>query len=240
MPASKQVTVQIWRGGSDGEYRDYQVPLLTSQTVLDLLTDLQRHVDTTLSYRFACRVGMCGSCAVRINDRAGWACRTLVTSVVAGGRLTLAPLANLPIIKDLVCDMQPFIRTWQDARGIFEPGPEPASSFAPIPPNAPRRQRVDAAIECINCGCCHSACDVVAAMPSYLGPAALNRAWTLTNDDRDQGDQQRLRAIAVDGGCHNCHSNHQCSARCPMELNPAASIAGLKKSVAAAVLKGRL
>ena len=87
---------------------------------------------------------------------------------------------------------------------------------------------------------CYAACDVVAWNPAYLGPAALNRAWTLVNDVRDGARRERLAAVAGDAGCHACHTHQTCSERCPMQLAPTASIAGLKRATAIAALRGEL
>jgi len=103
-----------------------------------------------------------------------------------------------------------------------------------------RRQHADAGIECIGCGVCYGACDVVAVKPNYLGPAALNRAWTLVNDARDAMGGKRLSLVAGDDGCLGCHSQQGCQAHCPKSLNPTLAIAGLKRAVAAAALKGKL
>jgi len=234
------ITVSVWRGGEEGSFESYTVPLIPEQTILDLLTYIQRHSDPSLSYRFACRVGMCGSCAMQVNGKPRWTCRTLVRKVVQNNELRLEPLPNLPVIKDLVVDMEPFFDKWQKAKGRFEPGESVATEFLPIKPDSPERILVDEAIECINCGCCYAACDVVASRQEYLGPAALNRAWSLINDARDCANTERLQAVTGDGGCQACHTNSQCVARCPIQLNPTRSIAGLKKKAAIAVLKGGL
>ena len=105
---------------------------------------------------------------------------------------------------------------------------------------APARRAADAAIECINCGVCYAACDTVRWNSGYLGPAALNRAWTLVNDERDAGNTERLAAVAADGGCHACHSHQSCQEHCPVALNPTASIAGLKRRAMQAYLKGEI
>lgn len=237
------ITVSIRRsgGGDDvGEFQSYQVPYQEDQTILDLLTHIQRTMDSSLSYRFACRVGMCGSCAMRVNGKPRWTCRTLVRKALKDGELNLEPLSNLPVVKDLVVDMEPFFDKWQEAKGRFEPEGSAVQEFAPITPDNPTRQLADAAIECINCGCCYDACDVVDKNKDYLGPAALNRAWSLINDERDGANAERLKAVSGEGGCQNCHTNSQCLARCPIQLNPTRSIAGLKKKVAVAMLRGEL
>src|SRR5262249_43184613 len=98
----------------------------------------------------------------------------------------------------------------------------------------------DAGIECIGCAVCYASCDVVALNPGYLGPAALNRAWTLVNDERDAGNDARLRAVAGDAGCHACHSHQSCALACPKEIDPTSAIAGLKRATARAALRGSL
>src|ERR1700719_4488558 len=115
-----ELTVSLWRGAQQGRYETYKVPWRENQTVLDVVTVVQRHLDPTLSYRFACRVGMCGSCAMTVNGRPRWTCRTHVSSVVKGGTLEIAPLSNMPVIKDLATDMKPFFEKWQAAKGVFE------------------------------------------------------------------------------------------------------------------------
>ena len=87
---------------------------------------------------------------------------------------------------------------------------------------------------------CYAAGDVVKWNPDYLGPAALNRAWTLLNDVRDAAWLERLRAVSGDAGCHACHSHVSCTERCPKKLSPTASIAGLKRAAAKAVVQGDL
>lgn len=238
MSGSLSVTVQR---GTDGKRLDrFEVPRQPAQTVLDVVTWIQREADPTLAYRFACRVGMCGSCAMTVNGRPRWTCRTRVETVTTDGTLTLQPLRNLPVVKDLVVDMAPFFAKWTAAHGAFAPRDDLGTDFAVVPPESPERRAADAAIECIGCGVCHAACDVVAWRSDYLGPAALNRAWTLVNDVRDGDAPARLAAIAGDAGCHACHSHGSCTAHCPKSLSPTASIAGLKRAVLRAALQGRL
>jgi fumarate reductase iron-sulfur subunit len=233
------IEVRVWRGGAEGSFQAFHVPRRSSQTVLDLVTYIQRKLDPTLAYRFACRVGMCGSCAMTVDGKPRWTCRTHVAKL-EGDVLTIEPLKNLPIVKDLVADLAPFFDKWAKAGGAFVPSAVPGADFAVVPPASAARQAADAGIECIGCAVCYSACDVVAWNRDYLGPAALNRAWTLQNDVRDAGQRARLAAVAGDAGCHACHTQQSCRAHCPKSLNPSASIAGLKRSVLGALLKGAL
>ncbi len=288
------LSVRVWRGSGEGAYAVYDVPRRPSQTVLDVVTHIQRQIDPTLAYRYACRVGMCGSCAMTVNGRARWTCRTHVEAVAADDALTIGPLAHLPVIRDLVTDMREFFDKWARAKGAFVPAathaltssPSPMSAAGPsqganctpsggspaaraasvgahttgrgekksgapapriamddfvrIDPASKARRAADAAIECIGCGICYASCDVVAWNRAYLGPAALNRAWTLHNDPRDGARTERLAAIAGDAGCHACHTHQSCTERCPKKLAPTASIAGLKRAVAQALVSGEL
>jgi len=201
---------------------------------------IQRHLDSTLSFRYACRVGICGSCAMQVNGVPRWTCRTRAGEVIEHDRLQIAPLKNFPVVKDLTVDMQRFFKKWDRAEGVFHPSNPGGSNFARVAPDSVARRLVDAGIECIGCGVCYAACDVVAWKPDYLGPAALNRAWTLHNDERDNGTTARLRAVAGDAGCHACHTQQNCRQWCPKQLNPTAAIAGLKRASTSAVLKGHL
>ena len=232
--------VRVWRGKADGAFQMFEVPRHPSQTVLDVVTYIQRALDPTLAYRFACRVGMCGSCAMTVNGVPRWTCRTHIDKVAEKDRITIGPLRNLPVIRDLVTDMSRFFDKWARARGSFEGKRTRQDDFARISPDSQNRKQVDAGIECIGCGVCYAACDVVSWNPDYLGPAALNRAWTLVKDQRDTARLERLRAVAGDAGCHSCHTHMSCTERCPTKLSPTAGIAGLKREIAKAVLRGDL
>jgi fumarate reductase iron-sulfur subunit len=235
------ITVRVWRGTAGaGAFEEFEVPQQPSQTILDVVTWIQRHLDAGLSYRFACRVGMCGSCAMMVNGIPRWTCRTHVNRVMRDNRLTIEPLRNLPVIKDLACDMSAFFDKWNQAEGHFHGSTTRHQAVAALSPNSPQRRIADAATECINCAICYASCDVVSWNTDYLGPAALNRAWSLQNDTRDAAHGPRLRAVAGDAGCHQCHSMQGCASHCPNELNPTASIAGLKRMVTRAWIDGSL
>ena len=159
---NSHLEVRIWRGRDDGRLAAYRVPASDNQTVLDVVTWVQRHLEPALAYRFACRVGVCGSCAMTVNGRPRWTCRTHVKKVAPDGRLTVEPLRNLPRIKDLAADLTPFFDKWHRAGGRFKGAATRRDSLALVDPGSPQRKAADAGIECINCAICYSACDVVA------------------------------------------------------------------------------
>jgi fumarate reductase iron-sulfur subunit len=195
--------------------------------VLDALVAIQRGQDQTLAFRYACRVGMCGSCAMVINGRERWACRTrlapLATDVV-----DLRPLYHLPLVRDLVVDMARFDAAFQGLGAAFVPRPG-AEPYAIVAGDSAERREIDEAIECIGCGMCVSACTMTARDSPFPGPAALNRALTLERDHRDHAAEARWRVLLSDDALTRCHGQGNCTAVCPMGLQPATSIARLKR-----------
>ena len=225
------MSVKIWRGTKSGSFQTYSVPIQAQQTVLDIVTYVQRNLDSSLSYRFSCRVGMCGTCAMMVNGIPRWTCRTQSSKIHKKKQIEIAPLRNFPIIKDLVVDMDVFFEKWRTA-GTFQSNSTEITKFAQVEPQSSNRTAADSAIECIGCGVCYAACDVVRWKPNYLGPAALNRGWSLYNDVRYEHPDRLLRSLTSNSGCLSCHTTQSCSKFCPKELDPSASIAGLKsKSV---------
>lgn len=241
MPGQDHLTVTVQRGGPGAPLRPqtFEVPAYDNQTVLDVVSWIQQNADPTLTYRFACRVGMCGSCAMMVNGVPRWTCRTHVSKVRDGNAIEVGPLRNLPVIKDLAADMDPFFDKWVAAEGRHHPTRTREEEIAPVNPQAEERQAANAGIECINCSVCYSACDTVAGNPDYLGPAALQRAWTLYNDAKDADRDAILDAVSGKGGCHSCHSMGSCTAYCPNELDPLSAIAGLKRATAKRFFGGR-
>lgn len=228
--ADQTLAVQIWRGKIDGGLKTYSIPLRENQTVLDIVSEVQRRHEPSLAYRFACRVGVCGSCAMTVNGRPRWTCRSHVNDVIENGELVIEPLRSHPLIKDLVCDLSTFLDTWNQACAVFKPTRTRHDKPARISPQNTARAAASAGIECINCAVCYSACDVVAWDDKYLGPAALNRAWTLINDERHAHRHETLNLAMGAGGCSSCHSMGNCTRHCPVGLSPSQGIAGLKRA----------
>ncbi len=222
-----------WSPGATERTRDYPVTPREGMTVLDALVEIQRGIDPTLAFRHACRVGMCGSCAMVVDGRERWACRTLLAGL---GRqtVTLRPLYHFPLIRDLVVDMEPFRQKMLAVGAHFTARSAPAE-FARVGGDSPERRRVDAAIECIGCGMCVSACTMVAHDARFPGPAALNRAFTLEIDRRDAGRASRRALLASEDGPVRCHGQAGCTEVCPMEISPTDSILRLRRRALAAL-----
>src|SRR5438552_9851204 len=152
--------VKVWRGGADGWFQTFPVPRRDAQTVLDVVTYIQRRLDPTLAYRFACRVGMCGPCAMTVNGQPRWTCRTHVAAVARKDTLEIAPRANLPIVRDLLPDLREFFDKWARARAQFQPTKTRRDDFARIEPASPARRAIAVAIQCIGCGAGYAAFDL--------------------------------------------------------------------------------
>ena len=216
-----------WTPGFRERIQRFWVPAREGMTVLDALVDAQRRLDPTLAFRYACRVGMCGSCAMVVNGRERWACRTLLKSLRTG-IVTVRPLYHFPLIRDLVVDMAPLAEQSARVGGAFVPK-EATPAAARIPAGAPERGRIDPAIECIGCGMCVSACTMVANDERFPGPAALNRLYTLQADSRDGAHEDRSAVMLSEDTLTRCHTEMNCTDVCPMGLSPTASILALRR-----------
>lgn len=137
----RQLTVRISRGAGDGEFTVYSVPWRDNQTVLDVVTEVQRTLEPSLSYRYACRVGVCGSCAMTVNGKPRWTCRTHVSRVEEDGVIVIEPLRNMPRIKDLVVDMREFFQKWKRAGNTFVGTATRHDPPAMVSPQSKKRSR---------------------------------------------------------------------------------------------------
>ncbi len=219
------IRVVRWAPGEAERQQVYSIAEGPDTTVLDALVDIQRRQDHTLAFRYACRVGMCGSCAMVVNGRERWACRTRLITLGAGV-IDVRPLYHLPLLRDLVVDMAPFHDKLRTVGGAFVPEAN-APEYAVVSGDSAERREIDEAIECIGCGMCLSACTMVAHAPRFPGPAALNRAFTLRRDRRDTAGSWSL--LLSDDALVRCHGQGNCTAVCPMGLSPERSISHLKR-----------
>ena len=223
-----------WSPGDDERWQEYAVDAGSDTTVLDALVEIQRGKDPSLAFRYACRVGMCGSCGVVVNGRERWACRTRL-STLGDGRVTVRPLYHFPLLRDLVVDMAPFTAKMRAAGAAFA-GDDQERREVLIAGDSPGRQEIDAAIECIGCGLCLSACTIVAHNTRFAGPAALNRAFTLQRDSRDTKKAARWSVLLSDDALARCHGQGNCTEVCPMGLAPTRSIVRLRQMATARLL----
>ena len=231
------VRVFRWSEGGDERFDTFDIAAGPETTVLDALVEAQRAQDPTLAFRYACRVGMCGSCAMVVNGRERWACRTRLSALDAG-EVTVRPLYHFPLIRDLVVDMAPFRTRMASVGGALEPAAD-APAYAVVSRDSRERREIDEAIECIGCGMCVSACTIAAHDERFPGPAALNRAFTLQMDHRDGAKDARWSVLLSDDGLARCHGQGNCTEVCPMELAPSTSILRLRRMATRRIFGGR-
>jgi succinate dehydrogenase / fumarate reductase iron-sulfur subunit len=196
-------------------------------TVLDSLIEVREYHDGTLSLRCSCRSAICGSCMMRVNGRARLACKTQVRSLVdEGEEVTVEPGGNLPVIKDLVVDMAPF---WDKVRAVkpwLQPaGPPPEREYL-VPNEA--MNALNEVMNCIMCGACVADCTTLEVDKSFLGPAALAKAWRFVGDPRDASELARLREYSEPSGMWDCTRCNMCVEVCPKDVKPMDQILKLR------------
>ncbi|TMC59517.1 MAG: succinate dehydrogenase/fumarate reductase iron-sulfur subunit [Chloroflexi bacterium] len=225
-----QLTLRVYRHtpGEDAlpRYDSHTLTVTEHASVLDALLALQSSSAPDLAFRFSCRVGMCGSCALLVNGRERLACSTTIAPL--GPTVRLEPIRNLPVIRDLVVDLAPLFESYQRVLPHFIPHEPTAADFAVLPEDSATRQNMDHQPQCIDCGACYSSCSLVTLHPNYLGPMALHRALQLIADPRDAAHAERLAIVAGESGAFRCHTLGNCRDVCPRGISPAHSIERLK------------
>ena len=210
----------------------YSLNVHEGMTVLEALHQIKAEQEPTLAWRSSCRMGVCGSCGMFINELPMLACQTQVLHLNSDV-VTVAPLPNYPNVKDLVPDLQPLIEKHAAVKPfIIQPNTtevdEPSGEFLQ---SAEEREAFSQFTYCIKCGLCLAACPTVATDPLFLGPQALAQAYRYTVDNRDCGLQERLEAIDAFHGPYQCHMAGACSQACPKGVDPAFGIQLLKRTL---------
>ncbi len=209
------------RGNPAPHFDVLDVPIGPRTTVLEALRWIQLHRDPTLCLRHSCFHASCGTCGVQVNGRDVLACVTAVHDL--GREITVEPLANIPILTDLVVDMDELYARFPDRHPFLR-----ESEFHPeaeSPEGVDRYLRYE---DCIECGLCLSACPVVATSQRYVGPAALAAAQRLLEEPRGVDADEVLDWADDEDGVWRCHAAFECTEACPSNVNPAARIMGLR------------
>lgn len=225
-----EVTVRVRRFDPEEDreprYESYVVDAKKNMTVLDSLFLIIENQDPSLAFRYACRLGMCGSCGMLINGRGALACRTKIEDL--GDEITVEPMRNLKVIKDLTVSMDKFFNSWKKVKPYFVPK-EDSNEFAIIPPSSGRRELIDENQDCITCGLCFQSCDAIPLREEdFIGPAALNRAYNLIADERDDDGEGRLNMVTDQNGAFGCRSIGACVEVCPKGIKPMQTISKLR------------
>jgi len=200
-------------------------------TVLDALFQIQETQDPSLSFRCACRVGMCGTCAMYVNYQPRLACKTRVSQLGAS-TVTIGPLPHLPVIKDLVVSLEPFFDQWKRIKPALHSARRESIELASIPATSRYARETPGKRDCITCGICYAACGVKGTSAEYLGPAAINRAFLRIMDPRDDAGAERVAMVNAErAGVWRCHTQFNCTTSCPKHIDLTDTIARLKRAM---------
>lgn len=234
-----RLEVARYRPGEDAEpvYQGYDVPLTDDWAVLDGLTYIKDRLDGTLSFRWSCRMGICGSCGMTVNGEPRLTCGTFLTEF-GEGPIRIEPLKGFPVIRDLVVEIDDFldklahVQPWLIREGEELPL---TTEYAQTPRQLEAYKQYSM---CINCMLCYSACPVYVLNPDFLGPAAIALAQRYNLDSRDQGD--RLDLLNTDEGVWGCTFVGECTSACPKHVDPAEAIQRYKVTAAVESVKALL
>jgi len=225
-----KMALKIWRYdplAGERALREYEVDAPDWATLLDVLDIVKDKHDGSLAYRKSCRMMICGSCGMRMDGAAVLACKTRMYDIAESGHVpVISAMGNMPIVKDLVVDMQPF---WGKIRSV-EPWLQPGYSDPGEKEYVVSQEEMDVIHKeslCIMCGCCVSECNSMEADPDFLGPAALAKAQRFVGDARDRDRSERLRTLNGPHGVWDCTRCYFCNQRCPKGVDPRDAIAKL-------------
>jgi fumarate reductase iron-sulfur subunit len=238
-----RITLEVERYHPERDERPriqiYDVPLKKEWVVLDALNYVKDIVDGSLSFRWSCRMGICGSCGMMVNGEPKLGCATFLTDY-APGPVRVKPLTNFPVIRDLVVDITDFLLKLSKAKPWLirsEEKPLAEGEYLQTP------EQLDAYKQfsmCINCLLCYAACPIYGLDPQFGGPAALALAQRYNMDSRDEGASERMDILSHDDGIWGCTFVGECTEVCPKHVDPAGAIQQYKLTATQAWIKGLL
>jgi len=228
----ENITLEVFRylpeENSGQIYQSYELPFRKDWVILDALNYIKDELDGTLSYRWSCRMGVCGSCGMMINGEPILSCAAFLETFYPGP-IRIEPLTNFPVVRDLIIEMSDFMQKLERVKPWIIGNDED-------PPNGEYLQTPSQLMDyknysmCINCMLCYSACPVYGLEPGFLGPAAIALGQRYNLDSRDLGEKLRNEILSEEDGIWQCTLVGECSAVCPKDVDPAAAIQRLKVS----------
>ncbi len=237
---ANHITLRVARYRPEAEpeatFEDFDVPCPRDWVVLDGLNHVKDRLDGTLSYRWSCRMGICGSCGMTVNGEPKLTCATFLADY-APGPVVVEPLRNFPVIRDLIVDLGDFMRKLVRVKPwIVRQAEKPLSEgeYLQTPQELDEYKQYSM---CINCMLCYAACPIYGLDPHFIGPAALALAQRYNMDGRDQGAAERLDLLSEHEGIWACTFVGECSTVCPKNVDPAGAIQRYKLTAALASLK---
>jgi fumarate reductase iron-sulfur subunit len=241
MPDTITLQVARYRPEKDAQptFQEYQTPCRKDWVVLDALNWIKDNLDGTLSFRWSCRMGICGSCGMMVNGEPKLTCATFLIDY-APGPIRVEPLKNFPVVRDLVIEMSDFMRKLSEVKPWLirkEEQPLSQGEYRQTPEQLDEYKQFSM---CINCLLCYAACPIYGLDPHFIGPAALALAQRYNLDSRDQGARQRLELLSDHAGIWGCTFVGECTEVCPKHVDPAGAIQRYKLTAALDWVKGFL
>jgi fumarate reductase iron-sulfur subunit len=216
--------------------QEYEVPCSKDWVVLDGLNYIKDRLDGSLSYRWSCRMGVCGSCGMTVNGEPKLTCETFL-SEYGSGPVRVEPLKNFPVIRDLVVEIGDFMRKLVMVKPWMirdQERPVSEGEYLQTPNELDEYKQFSM---CINCMLCYSACPIYGLEPGFIGPAAIALAQRYNLDSRDEGSAERLDVLSEHDGIWGCTFVGECTEVCPKHVDPAGAIQRYKLTAALAGLK---
>ncbi len=230
-----QITLQVARYRPEEEaaptFQEYVVPCPKDWVVLDGLNYVKDRLDGTLSYRWSCRMGICGSCGMTVNGEPKLTCATFLADY-APGPVRVEPLRNFPVIRDLVVEIGDFMRKLSKVKPwIIRKDHKPLSDgeYRQTPQEMEEYAQFSM---CINCMLCYAACPIYGLDQEFIGPAAIALAQRYNLDSRDEGARERLDVLSEHEGIWGCTFVGECTEVCPKDVDPAGAIQRYKLTAA--------
>jgi fumarate reductase iron-sulfur subunit len=225
MPATVTLAVTRYRPEQEAEptVQTYEVPYREDWVILDALNYVKDRLDGSLSYRWSCRMGVCGSCGMTVNGTPKLTCAAFLSDYLPGP-VRVAPLDYFPVVRDLVVDFTDFMRKLATVKPwIVREGERPLrdGEYLQTPAQLDAYKQFSM---CINCLLCYAACPIYGLEPTFVGPAAIALAQRYNLDSRDQGAAQRLRILSGKDGIWECTFVGECTKVCPKGVDPAGAI----------------
>jgi len=222
------VTLEVFRYGpdesSEPSFQKYEVPLKKEWVILDALNYIKDNLDGTLSYRWSCRMGVCGSCGMMVNGSPVLTCSTYMDKFPPGP-IRIEPLENFPVVRDLVIEMDDFLDKLKSVKPwIIRNDQENDSVEEEYIQTPDQLSDYKQYSMCINCMLCYSACPVYGLEPEFTGPAAIALAQRYNMDSRDDGNKERMKALNNDKGIWQCTFVGDCTDVCPKKVDPSEAI----------------
>jgi len=228
------VSVSRYRPEQESEptFQDYEVPFRDDWAVLDAINHIKDNIDGSLSHRWSCRMGVCGSCGMMVNGEPTLTCAAFL-SQYAPGSIRIEPLRYFPVIRDLVVDITSFMTKLKKVKPWIIRKEEKALSEGEYRQSPDELDAYKKYSMCINCLLCYSACPVIGLEPNFIGPASIALAQRYNLDSRDEGALERLSILSQDDGMWQCTFVGECSEVCPKDVDPAGAIQRYKLTGAA-------